>query len=149
MTKNLCRKCVDHGTKWPKWLKLSPNKNGLSRWSFIPYNMKKSAAISLMGACWHHNQISKSILIFLNSSEMTSEATISLMGRCWQPFKIQKCFLILLNLTNLYQEQKLAQILYPSTYYIYYSTNRILLMGQMWLCICLPAWVRFSSNRLK
>ena len=36
--------------------------------------------------------------------------------------KTQKCFLILLNLTKLSQEQKMAQILYPSTYCICYNT---------------------------
>ena len=34
---------------------------------------------------------------------------------------IQKYLLIFLNLTKLSQEQKLAQILYPSTYCVYYN----------------------------
>ena len=50
-------------------------------------------------------------------------SSCNITGRCMlaSSLDIQKCFLILLKLTKLSPDQKMAQILYPSTYYLYYN----------------------------
>ena len=108
--------------KSPKLLKCSPNKKWIEHviiyplwYEIIICNITYGWIITSSSNIKSVFNIPKLIWYDIRSYNITDRWILT------SSFKIQKHFFVFLNLTKLSQEQKLAQILCPSTYCVYYN----------------------------